>query len=146
MMAAGCETRPVQLEGNTTGAPQSVPAHPTDPHMLYLADCESFKIETDKQLRDNDKKIDALSRKLKRAGTFVKTKYEREVIALKQKNAELRITMLKRMNENEHRWTEFKVDYQRDVKWFAEEIDSVYREMQTWHSAHPPLVSHSSHP
>ncbi len=80
-----------------------------------VADFEKFKKDAQEKIINNEKKIAALKAKKSNDSKEVKEKYDKKILALEQKNNELK-NKIDRCDETEtSRWTSFKHEFNHDM-------------------------------
>jgi predicted nucleic acid-binding Zn-ribbon protein len=108
IILAGCEKTPEQ---KMEGAKQELKDAKAD----YLAEWQTFKVESEEQINANEDRIDAFREKMEKAGTKAKANYSKAVAELKQKNRDLKKQLAEYKDEGEGKWQEFKTNFRRDM-------------------------------
>lgn len=78
----------------------------------------------------NQKSIDELKTEIKTASSKFKAKYEKEVMVLEQKNAELRKSINEYKYEGKDKWEEYKRDFNNNMDVIANGIKDFFSEKE----------------
>jgi hypothetical protein len=81
----------------------------------YADEIQSFKKESEQQIRDNDKSIDMLQAKMEKSGSKAKAKYSNKIADLRTKNHELKEKVEDYKDEGKDGWERFKDGFNRDM-------------------------------
>jgi predicted nucleic acid-binding Zn-ribbon protein len=108
IILAGCEKT---SEEKVEGAKQELKDAKAD----YLAEWQTFKAESEEQIKANEDRIDAFQEKMEKAGTKTKAKYSKAVAELKQNNRDLKRKLEEYKDEGEGKWHEFKTNFSHDM-------------------------------
>jgi hypothetical protein len=79
------------------------------------ADYNKFRIEAEKKLSDNQKKIGAFRKKVHITDKALQTKYDIEILSLDQRNFDLQKELIKSSDIKTHEWSSFKRDLNNDI-------------------------------
>jgi len=78
-------------------------------------DFHKFKKEAESKIKENQKKIAELKKKKVSESKEVKNKYDKKVLALEQKNNELKSKINKADDTKTNMWTSFKREFNHDM-------------------------------
>ena len=78
-------------------------------------DWHDFKVEAGLKIDANVKKIGEFKVKIKESGKELKAKYNKEVVILEQKNADLKIKLNGYKLDGKDKWEDFKKGFNRDM-------------------------------
>jgi hypothetical protein len=78
-------------------------------------DWHDFKADAGIKINANEKRIGELQVKIKASSRKLKVKYDKEVVVLEQKNADLKTKINEYKYESKDKWEEFKKGFNRDM-------------------------------
>jgi hypothetical protein len=78
-------------------------------------DWHDFKVDAGIKINANEKRIGELKVKIKTSGKELKIKYDKEVVVLEHKNADLKKKIKEYKYESKDKWEEFKIGFNRDM-------------------------------
>ena len=99
-----------------------------DARANYLVEWQAFKTESEQQIADNDKRIDAYKEKMEQAGPKAKARYKKDVAALKQKNHELKEKLEAYKDEGQGKWEEFKTNFKNDMAAVGKTMKDLFKD------------------
>ena len=76
---------------------------------------QKFKHNADIKINKNEKRIAEFKVKIKGAKEDLRVKYDKEVVVLEQKNADLKKNLSEYKYESKDKWEEFKKGFNRDM-------------------------------
>jgi hypothetical protein len=76
---------------------------------------QQFKNDAELKINANEKRIVEFKVKIKTAGNKFKAKYDKEIVALEQKNIELKKKISEYKYESKDKWEEFKQGFNHDM-------------------------------
>jgi len=88
-------------------------------------DFHKFKKEAESKIKENQAKIAELKAKKSNDGKEVKKKYDKKVLALEQKNNELKNKIKKADDTKTNMWTSFKRGFNREM----DELGDAFKDM-----------------
>lgn len=91
----------------------------------YLREIENYKIETAKEVEANEKAIADLEESIEHGKVAVKTEYKQKLVALKQKNHEMKEKMENYRAEGKEKWESFKAEFKHDM----DEMGQAFRDL-----------------
>ncbi len=97
-----------------------------DAQAAYEKEWKQFKNDADSTIEANEQSIDKLNTKIKKASKTFKAKYEKEVVVLKQKNAELKKKISDYKYEGKDKWVEFKQTFNHDLDVVGKTIKNIF--------------------
>jgi DNA repair exonuclease SbcCD ATPase subunit len=89
---------------------------------------QAFKTESEQQIADNDKRIDAFKEKMDKAGPKAKAKYSKEVAELKKKNHELKEKLEDYKDGDQSKWQEFKTNFKADMDAVGKTMKDLFKD------------------
>jgi hypothetical protein len=116
---AGCGKAPEQ---KVEGAKQDLKDAKAD----YLAEWQTFKTESEEQIKANEDRIDAFKEKMGKADAETKAKYDKIVAELEQNNRDLKKKLEEYKDEGESKWQEFKTNFSRDMDAVGKTIKDLF--------------------
>ena len=87
---------------------------------------KKFKANADIQIDKNDKRIAEFKVKIKSAKEDLKVQYNKDVVVLEQKNADLKKELREYKYESKDKWEEFKQGFNRDMKSVGNSIKNFF--------------------
>jgi len=78
-------------------------------------DWHDFKVDAGIKINENEKRIGELKVKIKTSGKEFKVKYNKEVVVLEHKNADLKKKLNKFKYESKDKWEGFKQGFNHDM-------------------------------
>jgi hypothetical protein len=96
---------------------QNKPAHQgvMNERTGFDKDWHDFKVDAGIKIDANEKKIGELQVKIKASGRDLKVKYDKEVVVLEHKNADLKVKTKEYKFESKAKWEEFKTGFNREM-------------------------------
>jgi hypothetical protein len=85
-----------------------------------------FKSNAESKINANEKKIDEFKVKVKTTGKEFKTKYDKEVVVLEQKNVDLKKKINEFKFESKVKWEEFKQSFNNDMDVVGKSIKNLF--------------------
>jgi PhoPQ-activated pathogenicity-related protein len=89
------------------------------------ADYQRFNTEAQVQIMDNDKKIAELRAQKASDNKEIKEKYDKQVLALEQKNNNLKTKIKGSSTTKTDRWTAFKREFTHDINEFGKAFKDI---------------------
>jgi hypothetical protein len=89
------------------------------------ADFQKFKKESELKISNNQKQITALKTKKSTESKEVKDKYDKKVLALEQKNNELKKRIETCNGQDKTAWEKFKIQFNKDMDELGKSIKSI---------------------
>ena len=86
---------------------------------------DRFKAESEAKLIANDVKIAALKDQLKTDKKEIRTKYEKQLTELEQKNAKLKSNIAEYKETDKSKWEKFKVSFNEDLDALGKAISGI---------------------
>ena len=86
---------------------------------------DRFKAESEAKLIANDVKIAALKDQLKTDKKEIRTKYEKQLTELEQKNAKLKSNIAEYKETDKNKWEKFKVSFNEDLDALGKAISGI---------------------
>ncbi|MEA4849876.1 MAG: hypothetical protein VB126_00280 [Paludibacter sp.] len=86
---------------------------------------DRFKAESEAKLIANDVKIAALKDQLKADKKEIRTKYEKQLTELEQKNAKLKSNIAEYKETDKSNWEKFKVNFNEDLDALGKAISGI---------------------
>jgi chromosome segregation ATPase len=86
---------------------------------------DRFKAESEAKLIANDVKIAALKDQLKTDKKEIRTKYEKQLTELEQKNAKLKSNIAEYKETDKSNWEKFKVSFNEDLDALGKAISGI---------------------
>jgi len=86
---------------------------------------DRFKAESEAKLIANDVKIAALKDQLKADKKEIRTKYEKQLTELEQKNAKLKSNIAEYKETDKNKWEKFKVSFNEDLDALGKAISGI---------------------
>ncbi|MBP6634686.1 MAG: hypothetical protein KA177_02440 [Paludibacter sp.] len=86
---------------------------------------DRFKAESEAKLIANDVKIAALKDQLKADKKEIRTKYEKQLTELEQKNAKLKSNIAEYKETDKSNWEKFKVSFNEDLDALGKAISGI---------------------
>jgi hypothetical protein len=87
---------------------------------------KDFKSNADIQINVNEKRIGELKVKIKASGKNLRVKYDKEVVVLEQRNAELKQKLNDYKYESTDKYNEFRLGFNRDLDKVAKSIKNFF--------------------
>jgi sRNA-binding protein len=94
----------------------------------YQAEWQTFKAESEKQIKANEDKIDEFKEKMEKAGTKAKAKYKKSVAELEKRNHELKEKLEDYKDEGQGKWEEFKTSFNTDMDSVGKTISDLFKD------------------
>lgn len=76
----------------------------------------------------NKKQVEAFKEKIGKAGSKVKAKYNKEVMALEQKNRDLKKKLKEYKDEGQSKWGEFKKNVKYDADGIGKTVTDLFKD------------------
>jgi hypothetical protein len=89
-------------------------------------DWHDFKVNAELKINANEKKIGELQVKIKNSGKELKADYNKEVVVLEQKNADLKVKLKDYKYESKEKWAEFKNGFNREMDEVGKSIKNFF--------------------
>jgi hypothetical protein len=124
VILTGCDTPAEKVEKasvNVIEANQKLDKAEAD----YAADVETFRRESEAKIIANEKSMAELQAKIANQNAETKTEYDDKIIALQQKNINLKKRMDDYRADGEERWEIFKIDFNKDVNEIKESLNTL---------------------
>jgi chromosome segregation ATPase len=80
-----------------------------------LSDYREFKLDAEKKISANQKKITELKEKKSKASKDVRDKYDKKVVAFERKNNDLKRKLTDYNSTNNDKWESFKREFSHDM-------------------------------
>jgi len=126
---AGCDKTPEKkVEATQETKVQDAKQGLQDARAEYLKEWEAFKAESELQIAANEKRIDAYKEKMEKAGPKAKAQYKKDVVALKQKNHELKEKLEAYKDEGQGKWEEFKTNFKNDMAAVGKTMKDLFKD------------------
>src|SRR5579864_786349 len=100
----------------------SVPREVIDTPSAAKQDWEKFKSDAREKIRQNEDSIDALQKRMDKAGSKMKAKYDKKIAELEEKNNELKRKLDDFKEEGKEKWEKFKYDFNNAMDTLGEKI------------------------
>ena len=127
-LITGCDKTPEQkLEANKESIGQAK-QDSTTVRAERAKEWQAFKAESEQQIADNDKRIDAYKEKMEQAGPKAKAQYKKDVAALKQKNHELKEKLEDYKDGDQTKWQEFKTNFRADMDAVGKTMKDLFKD------------------
>jgi chromosome segregation ATPase len=127
-LITGCDKTPEQkLEANKESIGQAK-QDTTTARAERAKEWQAFKAESEQQIADNDKRIDAYKEKMEKAGPKAKAKYSKEVTELKKKNHELKEKLEDYKDGDQTKWQEFKTNFRADMDAVGKTMKDLFKD------------------
>ena len=127
-LITGCDKTPEQkLEANKESIGQAK-QDSTTVRAERAKEWQAFKAESEQQIADNDKRIDAYKEKMEKAGPKAKAQYKKDVAALKQKNHELKEKLEDYKDGDQTKWQEFKTNFRADMDAVGKTMKDLFKD------------------
>jgi hypothetical protein len=127
-LITGCDKTPQQkLDANKESIGQAK-QDSTDVRAERAKEWQAFKAESEQQIADNDKRIDAYKEKMEKAGPKAKAKYSKEVTELKKKNHELKEKLENYKDGDQSKWHEFKTNFKADMDAVGKTMKDLFKD------------------
>ncbi len=81
----------------------------------YSDEWLSFKSTSGQKIRENENSIAAFKEKMKKSGTKIKAKYNKEIANLEETNRELKKKLEGYKNDGKSTWEDFKTSFNNDM-------------------------------
>ncbi len=92
----------------------------------YDKEWQQFKSDAEVKINDNETSIDKFKVKIKTASADFKTKYEKEVTVLEQKNIQLKKKISEYKYEGKNKWEQFKRGFNQDMDIVGKAIKDLF--------------------
>jgi len=89
-------------------------------------DYRQFKAEVDLKINANEKRIAEFKEKIKTSDEKVKIKYDKKVVALEERNKELKKKISDYKYEGKDQWVIFKRGFNKDLKAVGKAINNLF--------------------
>jgi hypothetical protein len=99
-----------------------------DAQTKYLTEWQTFKLESEQTIADNEKRIDAFKEKMERAGSKARAEYNKDVEVLEQKNRELKKKLEEYKDEGQSKWEEFKTNFKHDMDGLGKTMKDLFKD------------------
>lgn len=86
---------------------------------------DRYKMVSEAKLKENDLKIAQLKENLKSDKAEIRTKYENELVALENKNAKLRTSIVDYKETDKSKWEKFKTSFNHDLDELGQSISRI---------------------
>ena len=127
-LITGCDKTPEQkLEANKETIAQAK-QDTASARAERAKEWQAFKLESEQQIVDNDKRIDAFKAKMEKAGTKAKAKYSKEITELKKKNHELKEKLEDYKDGDQSKWQEFKTNFKADMDAVGKTMKDLFKD------------------
>ena len=127
-LITGCDKTPEQkLEANKEKIGQAM-LDSTNVRAERAKEWQAFKAESEQQIAENDKKIDAFKEKMDKAGPKMRAKYNKEVTELKKKNHELKEKLEDYKDGDQTKWQEFKTNFRADMDAVGKTMKDLFKD------------------
>ncbi len=97
-----------------------------DAKAQYEKEWNQFKTDAELKISANEKKISDFKAMIKTASGKSKAKYEKEIIELEQKNAELRKRLSEYKYEGKDSWETFKKDFNDGLDYIGNTLNDIF--------------------
>lgn len=91
----------------------------------YLADMETYRLETAKRIKANDESIIELNAKIAHDKKAIKAEHQKKVADLEQKNRKMKQRMDDYKAEGKEKWEIFKAEFNHDM----EELGKAFKDI-----------------
>ncbi|MHB8580701.1 MAG: sll1863 family stress response protein [Ignavibacteriaceae bacterium] len=81
----------------------------------YSDDWKSFKSTSEQKIQDNENSITAFKEKMKKTGTKMKAKYNKEIASLEKSNRAMKKKLEEFKNDGKSAWEDFKTGFNNDM-------------------------------
>jgi len=85
-----------------------------------------FKSDAEIKINANEKRVDEFKLKIKTTSKEYKAKYDKEVVALEQKNTDMKKTINEYKFESKDKWEEFKHGFNNDMDVVGKSIKNLF--------------------
>jgi chromosome segregation ATPase len=127
-LLTGCDKTPEQkLEANKESIAQAK-QDTTEARAERAKEWQAFKSESEQQIADNDKRIDAFKEKMEKAGPKSRAKYSKEITELKKKNHELKEKLEDYKEGDPSKWQEFKSNFKADMDAVGKTMKDLFKD------------------
>jgi hypothetical protein len=127
-LITGCDKTPEQkLEANKESIGQAK-QDSTTVRAERAKEWQAFKAESEQQIADNDKRIDAYKEKMEKAGPKAKAKYSKEITELKKKNHALKEKLEDYKDGDQTKWQEFKTNFKADMDAVGKTMKDLFKD------------------
>ena len=97
-----------------------------DAQIQYEKEWQQFKSDAELKINANEKKISEFRAGIKTAKGKFRAKYEKEVVALEQKNIELRKKLSEYKYESKDNWEAFKTEFNNTVDNIGNGLNDIF--------------------
>ena len=88
----------------------------------YSDEWLSFKSTSEQKIQDNENSIAAFKAKMKKSGTKIKAKYNKEIANLEETNREMKKKLEEYKNDGKSTWEDFKTGFNNDMDKLGKEV------------------------
>jgi hypothetical protein len=127
-LLSGCDKTPEQKLDAKKESVKQAKQDSMDVRAERAKEWQAFKVESEQQIADNDKKIDAFKEKMEKAGPKAKVKYSKEVTELKKKNHELKEKLEDYKDGDQSKWQEFKTNFKADMDAVGKTMKDLFKD------------------
>ncbi len=114
-MLSSCNTPAQKVENaqqNVSEANQDL----EDANEEYTRDMENYRRETNEKIAANNKSIAEFNSRIQDKKNVAKTEYQNTIIALEQKNTDLKKRMDEYKEDGKENWEKFKIEFNHDME------------------------------
>ena len=97
-----------------------------DAQAKYDKEWQQFKSDAEFRIRTNENRINEFKTEIQTASGTFKTKYQKEVFSLEQKNIELKTKIREYKYEGKDKWEEFKKGFNHDMDVVGETLHDLF--------------------
>ena len=91
----------------------------------YLAEVDSYKVETAKEIAANDLSIAEFNARISKEKKETLVEYKKKIAELNQKNSDMKLKMANYKAEGKDQWEAFKTEYNHDM----EELGKAFKDL-----------------
>jgi hypothetical protein len=128
ILSAGCGKTSEQkieiVKENARDAQRSWQEAQTD----YSSDWKTFLHDSDQAIDANEKRISAFKKEMEKAGSKVSAKYSKDVMALEQKNRDMKKKLKEYKDEGPMKWEEFKTNFKHDMDGMEKTMSDLFKD------------------
>lgn len=89
----------------------------------YLADRETYRIETAEKFATNERSIAAFNERIAKEKASTKAQYQRDIAALNQKNSDLKKKLDDYKESGKDEWQNFKTEFNNDMEKLSQALN-----------------------
>jgi hypothetical protein len=93
----------------------------------FLEEWKTFKWESEQNIADNEKRIEAFKKKMTKVGPKMRAKYSKDVAPLEQLNQDLKKKLGDYKDEGETEWAEFKTNFKQDIDGLGKTMSALFK-------------------